>query len=81
VDLDKVLRGVIIWAVHKLGVEEWLVLSVMCMYTDAKTVVRTVYGNTNGFEVGLKAGCPSCHPTNSVKALKAPADVHFRKLS
>jgi len=21
----------------------------------------------------LQAGCPSCHPTNSVKALKAPA--------
>jgi len=35
---------------RKLGVEEWLVLAVMSMYTDAKTVVRTVYGN-NGFEV------------------------------
>jgi len=22
----------------------------------------------------LQAGCPSCHPTNSVKALKASAD-------
>jgi len=36
---------------RKLGVEEWLVLSVMSMYTGAKTVVRTVYGNSNGFEV------------------------------
>jgi len=36
---------------HKLGVEEWLVLAVMSMYTGAKTVVRTVYGNSNAFEV------------------------------
>jgi len=36
---------------RKLGVEEWLVSAVMSIYTGAKTVVRTVYGNTNGFEV------------------------------
>jgi len=36
---------------HKLGVEEWLVSAVMFMYIGAKTVVRTVYGNSNGFEV------------------------------
>ena len=36
---------------RKLGVEEWLVLAVMSMYSGAKTVVRTVYGNSNGFEV------------------------------
>ena len=29
----------------------WLVSAVMSMYTGAKTVVRTVYGNSNGFEV------------------------------
>ena len=29
------------WAMHKLGVEEWLVLAVMSMYT----------GNSDGFEV------------------------------
>jgi len=28
-----------------------LVLAVMSMYTGAKTVVRTVYGNSGGFEV------------------------------
>jgi len=38
-------------AVHKLGAEEWLVSAVMSMYTGAKTVVRTVYGNSNCFEV------------------------------
>ena len=48
---DRVPREVIRWARCKLGVEEWLVSAVMSMYTDAKTVVRTVYGNSNGFEV------------------------------
>ena len=48
---DRVLREVIRWAVRKLGVEEWLVLAVMSVYTGAKTVVRTVYGNSSGFEV------------------------------
>jgi len=48
---DRVPRKVIRWAMRKLGVEEWLVSAVMSMYTGAKTVVRTVYGNNNGFEV------------------------------
>jgi len=42
---------VISWAMDKLGVEEWLVSAVMSMNTGAKTVVRTVYGNSKGFEV------------------------------
>ena len=48
---DRVPREVIQWAVRKLGVEEWLVSAVMFMYTGAKTVVRTVYSNSSGFEV------------------------------
>jgi len=36
---------------HKVGVEEWLVSAVMSMYTGARTVVITVYGNSNGFAV------------------------------
>jgi len=55
VDLEKafdgVLREVIRWAMHKLGVEEWLVSAVISRYAGAKTVVRTVYGNSNSFEV------------------------------
>jgi len=38
-------------AVHNLGVEEWLVSAMMPAYTGAKTVVRTVYGNSSCFEV------------------------------
>jgi len=34
---DRVPREVISWAMRKLGVEEWLVLAVMSMYTGAKT--------------------------------------------
>jgi len=48
--LGRVPREVINWAMRKLGVEEWLVLAVMSMYTGAKTVLRTVYGNSNSFE-------------------------------
>ena len=44
---DRVPREMIRWAVRKLGVEQWLVLAVMSRYTGAKTVVRTVYGNSN----------------------------------
>ena len=48
---DRVPREVISWAMRKLGVEEWLLSAMMSMYTGAKTVVRTVYGNSKGFEV------------------------------
>ena len=34
--------------------EEWLVLTVMSMYTGAKTVIRTVDGNSNCFEVKVR---------------------------
>jgi len=55
VDLEKAFdrgaREVISWAMRKLGVEEWLVSAVMSTYSDAKTVVRTVYGNSKSFEV------------------------------
>ena len=46
---------VIRWAMCKLVVEEWLLLAVTSMYTRtiAETVVRTVYGNSNGFEVNV----------------------------
>ena len=48
---DRVLRDVIRWTMFKLGVEECLLSAVISMYTGAKTAVRTVYGNNNGFEV------------------------------
>ena len=53
---------------RKLGVEEWLVSAVMSMYTGAKTVVRTVYGNSSGFEV--KVGM---HQGSALSPLLLPA--------
>jgi len=55
---DRLPREVISWAMRKLGVEEWLVSAVMSMYIGAKTVVRTVYVNSKGFEakVGMLQG-------------------------
>jgi len=47
---DRVPREVIRWAMCKLGVEEWLVSAVISMYTGAKTVVRTVDGNSKCLE-------------------------------
>ena len=45
---------------RKLGVEEWLVLAVVSMYTGAKSVVITVCGNSSGFEVkvGIRGRLP-----------------------
>jgi len=55
---DRVLREVIRSAMRKLGAEEWLVSAVMSMYIGAKTVVRTLYGNSNVSElkVGMHQG-------------------------
>lgn len=40
VDLEKVPRAVVQWAVKKLGIEEWSVRVVMAMYEDTTTQVR-----------------------------------------
>ena len=48
---DRLPREVISWAMCKLGVEKRLLSTVMSMYTGRKTVIRTVYGNSKGFEV------------------------------
>ena len=55
VDLEKtfvrVPREVVRWALRQLGVEEWLVQTVMTMYERARTVVRTKQGHSTEFEV------------------------------
>ena len=38
---DIVPREVVRWALRKLGVDEWLIRTVMTLYTEACTVVRT----------------------------------------
>ena len=41
------------WALQKLGVDEWLISTVMALYTEACTVVRTDVGQSESFEVKL----------------------------
>ena len=56
------------WTLRKLGVDEWLIRTVMALYTKACTVVRTDAGLSESFEVkfGLLKGQEStvvccCH--------------------
>ena len=61
-DLDKAFDGVprevVRWALRKLGVDEWLIRTVMAFYTEDCTVVRTDAGLCESFEVkvGLLQG-------------------------
>ena len=48
---DRVPREVVRWALRKLGVDEWLIRTVMALYTEACTVVRTDAGLSESFEV------------------------------
>ena len=43
---DRVPKEVISWAMHKLGVEEWLVSTVMSMYTE-DAMDRSKWRNNN----------------------------------
>ena len=43
---DRVPREVTRWALRKVGMEEWLVSTVMAMYEGAETVVRTPEGDS-----------------------------------
>ena len=62
VDLEKafhrVPREVVRWALRMLGVDEWLIRTVMALYTEACTIVRTDAGLSESFEVkvGLHQG-------------------------
>ena len=55
---NRVPREVVRWALWKLGVIEWLIHTVMALYTDACTVVRTDAALSESFEVtvGLHQG-------------------------
>ena len=46
---DRVPREVVRWALRKLGVDEWLISTVMALYTEACTVVRTDAGLSEGW--------------------------------
>ena len=58
---DRVPREVVRWALGKLGVDEWLIHTVMRLYTEACTVVRRDAGLSESFQVkvGLHQGLVS----------------------
>ena len=55
VDLEKVFHRVpgevVNWALRKLGVVEWLIRTLMALYTEAGTVVRADAGLSEGLSV------------------------------
>ena len=54
---DRVPREVVTWTLRKLGVDEWLIRTVMALYTEAYTVVRTDAGQVSvEVKVGLHQG-------------------------
>ena len=55
---DRVPREVVSWALRKLGVDEWLIRTVMSLYTEACTIVSTDAELSESFEVkvGLRQG-------------------------
>ena len=57
-EFDRVPRDVVRWALRKLGVDEWLICTVMALYTEDCTVVKTDAGLSESFEVkvGLYQG-------------------------
>jgi len=67
---DRVPRQMISSAMHKLGVEECLVLAVMSMYSGAKTVIRTVYGNSKDFEIKVRMHYNNNNNNNHLTAVK-----------
>jgi len=66
---------------HKLGVEEWLVSAVMSMYTGAKTVVRTVYGNSSSFQVkvGMHQGSALSPRADSRRKNENTTQIHVNE--
>ena len=54
----KLYYEVVRWALRKLGIDEWLICTVMALYTEPCTIVRTDAGLSESFEVkvGLHQG-------------------------
>ena len=51
---DRVPRDIVKWAMRKLGVDEWLIQTIMAMYENSSSRVRI--NNTVGKKFGVKVG-------------------------
>ena len=45
---DRVLRDVVRWTLSKLGIDEWPIRTVMVLYIEACTVVRSALSGVSG---------------------------------
>ena len=52
-EFDRVPREVVRWALRKLGLDEWLIRTVIALYTAACTVVRTDAGLSESWFVAM----------------------------
>ena len=43
-EFDRIPREEVRWTLRKLGVDEWLICTIMTLYTEACTIVRTDSG-------------------------------------
>ena len=63
------------WTLKKLGVDVWLIRTVMALYTEACTIVRTDAGLSESFEV--KVGF---HQGSALSPLLFAADSDFESI-
>jgi len=77
---DRVLRTVIRWTMCKLGVEEWLASAVMFMYMNAKSVVRTVYGNSPETHHGLTCRASDILSSRVGTCVQALSPLHTTRI-
>ena len=70
---DRVPRDVIWWAMRKLGIDEWLVRLVQCMYKDVRSRVRVgdEYSEEFGVGVGVHQGSVLSPPLFIIIVLEA----------
>ena len=48
-EFERVPREVVRWALRKLGVDEWLIRTVISLHTEVCTIVRTYTGLSEGW--------------------------------
>jgi len=65
------------WAMHKLGVEEWLVSAVMSMYTSAKKQMKEHFMVTVTLKVGMHRGS-ALSPLLFVIVMEAVLPILYR---
>ena len=82
-EFDRVPREVVRWALRKQGMDEWHIRTVMALYTEDCTVVRTDAGLSKSFKVkvGLHQGSVLSPLSRVYNNLPTTASNHHFRLS